>query len=141
LFFGFAATVTIGLALAIWYVGVRIVAADEVAPPIQTIGAPAISTPPLAATPPVPATPPAPDLYLQIASLGPKQDGRLVRSLQAQGFRAQVEPGPAADDEARIDEASILVGPFSSHAKLEQGRLKLQSGGILAVETTQSVGR
>ena len=28
LFFGFAATVTIGLALASWYVGVRIVSAD-----------------------------------------------------------------------------------------------------------------
>jgi hypothetical protein len=136
LFFGFAATVTIGLALATWYVGVRIVEADEVTPPIQVIGAPAISTPPLAVAPPLPATPTAPELYLQIAGLGPKQDARLVRSLQAQGFHAQAEPGSGADDEARI-----IVGPFSSHAKLEQGRRKLQSGGILAVETEQAGGR
>ena len=32
LLWGFGATVTIGLTLATWYVGVRIVAADEVAP-------------------------------------------------------------------------------------------------------------
>ena len=49
LFFGFAGTVTIGLALASWYLCVRIVAADQAAPPSASTAAPAISTPASAA--------------------------------------------------------------------------------------------
>jgi hypothetical protein len=66
LLFGFAGTVTIGLALASWYVGVRIVAANEIAP----FGTPA----PSRAPGPSPVAAPPADLYLQVAGLGPKRD-------------------------------------------------------------------
>jgi hypothetical protein len=102
--FGFA-SVTVGLALGIWYVGVRIVSADEIVPATNSSA-----------------------LYLQVASLGSKQAEDSVRSLEDIGFRAQVQ----ARDE---DHARILVGPFSNHGELEQAQRKLQSAGVLAVET------
>ena len=96
LLFGFAATVTVGLALASWYVGVRIVAADELGPsttspsqPLNVALAPATVVPPPAAAPEakISITPPT-SLYLQVAGLGPKQDAGFLRSLHAKGFRA-----------------------------------------------------
>jgi len=102
--FGFA-SVTVGLALGIWYVGVRIVSADEIVPSTNSRA-----------------------LYLQVASLGPKQAEDSVRSLENEGFRAQIQ----ARDE---DHARILIGPFSTHAEMEQAQRKLQSAGVLAVET------
>jgi cell division septation protein DedD len=139
LFFGFAATVTVGLALASWYVGVRIVSADEVKPPSATTSAPVNAAP---APPPVVApasaaeksmaeafwyTVPPTVLYLQAAGLGPKQDASFVKSLQTKGFSAQVQ--------ARDDDSLILIGPFSNHAAMEQAQRKLQSAGVLAIES------
>ncbi len=134
LLFGFAATVTVGLALASWYVGVRIVAADELgssaAPPSQLVNVapapPAVVQPP--ATAPVAKISLAPptSLYLQVAGLGPKQDAGFLRSLHAKGFRAQVQP----------DNAFILIGPFTTQAEMERAQRKLQSTGVLAVETS-----
>jgi cell division protein FtsN len=114
LLWGFGATVTIGLTLATWYVGVRIVAADEVAPP------PAQA---------VQAAAPLQNLYLQVAGLGAQQDAGFVRSLQAKGFEAQVQGGDRADN------ASVLIGPFATPIDLEQAQRKLQSLGVLAIET------
>lgn len=145
LFFGFAGTVTIGLALASWYLCVRIVAAGQAAPPSAATAGSANSTPasPLSASSAVsPQTvtedsmaeafwytvPPPVNLYLQVAGLGPKQDADFVRSLQSRGFRAQIQNRDA-------DNARILIGPFSTHTELEQGQGKLQSEGVLAVET------
>jgi cell division protein FtsN len=129
LLFGFAATVTVGLALASWYVGVRIVAADELGPsttsPIQPVNvapAPATVVPPPAAAK-ISITPPT-SLYLQVAGLGPKQDAGFLRSLHTKGFRAQVQQ----------DNAFILIGPFATHAEMEHAQRKLQSTGVLAVE-------
>jgi hypothetical protein len=122
LLWGFGATVTIGLTLATWYVGVRIVAADEVAPapaPSQVVQA--VAT--------VQAAAPPENLYLQVAGLGTRQDAGFVRSLQAKGFEAQVQGGDRADN------ASILIGPFATHIDLEQAQRKLQSSGVLAIET------
>ena len=136
--FGFAATVTVGLALASWYVGVRIVSADEVAPSNPTT-APVIATPvPAPAAAPASATEnsvgeafwytvPPTVLYLQVAGLGPKQDSIFVRSLQTKGFRAQVQ--------TRDDDSGILIGPFSTRAAMEKAQRKLQSTGVLAIET------
>jgi len=142
LLLGFAATVTVGLALASWYVGVRIVAADEVAPPPAATAAPASPAPlapPPAAVPPTEAedsmaeafwyTVPPAVLYLQVAGLGPKQDSGFVRSLRSKGFSAQVD--------ARDGNPRILIGPFSTHAGMEQAQRKLQSSGVLAVEAAQ----
>lgn len=139
LLFGFAATVTIGLALASWYVGVRIVAADEIAP--SSTPAPSSAAPTLAAEPSGAADPtaiaedaltdaywytaPPADLYLQVAGLGPKRDEGFVKSLQAKGFPARIQTG---------DDTHILIGPYSSRAGLEEGRRQLQSAGVLAVE-------
>jgi cell division septation protein DedD len=129
--FGFAATVTVGLALGSWYVGIRIVAADEVTPSSRTSPAPVSPTP----APPPAAAPPAaapvavpPELYLQVAALGPRQDGNFVRSLEDKGFSAQIENKDNGS-------ARILIGPFSSRAEMEQGQRELQSAGVLAVET------
>lgn len=140
LFFGFAATVTVGLALASWYVGVRIVAADEVAPSNTASGP--VSAAPVAPSPAAPPsvtedsmaeafwyTVPPTVLYLQVAGLGPKQDASFVRSLQTKGFHAQIE--------ARDDNPHILIGPFSTHSGMEQAQRKLQSAGVLAVEAAQ----
>ncbi len=62
LLIGFAASVTIGLALASWYVGVRIVS-------------------------PSPST----ELYLEVAGAGPKRDPSFVRNLEAKGYRMRLQ--------------------------------------------------
>jgi cell division protein FtsN len=137
LFYGFAITITTGLALTSWYVGVRVVAANEVAPSNKTTSevVKAAAGPSRAAAPPAATedsiaeafwydVPPA-VLYLQVAGLGPKQDAGFVRSLLTQGFRAQVQ--------ARDDKATILIGPFSTHVEMEQAQRKLQSSGVLAI--------
>jgi cell division septation protein DedD len=135
LFFGFTVTVTIGLALASWYLGVRIVAADEVAPPSATqqapppvapIGASPIASVTIASTP-VAVAPPV-NLYLQVAGLGPRQDADFVSALQAKGFQGEVQTG---DDGS----PRILIGPYSTHTEMEQAQRKLQSRGVLTVET------
>src|SRR5271155_3395454 len=78
--FGFAASVTIGLALASWYVGVRIVAAGEAAPKISTPSVQAVTPADASASPEDSmaqaywyTVPPA-EFYLEVGSLGPKQD-------------------------------------------------------------------
>jgi hypothetical protein len=131
LLFGFASTVTIGLALASWYVGVRIVSANEVTPSNT------IFVPPAAAAPATPVTgdsiaqahsiPPT-QLYLEAAGLGPKPDVVFVKSLQAKGFQAKIETRGQTL-------ANVLIGPFSSKAEREQGQRALESEGILTVET------
>ena len=139
LFFGFAATVTVGLALGTWYVGVRIVAADEVRPSStsNTVPVSVTTAPPAAAPQAVTAdsmaeaywynVPPA-VFFLQVAGLGPKQDARFVRSLQGRGFHAQAQ---ARDD----GNSRILIGPFSTRAEMELAQRKLQGAGVLADET------
>jgi len=145
--FGFAITVTVGLTLASWYVGVRIVSADEVAPrgasTVAPVGsapvgsapvgsAPADSSPaplPQAPSAAVEVVPPAP-LFLQVAGIGAKQDAGFVRSLQAKGFHAQIH-APNRDNE----NSPILIGPFSTQAEMEQAQRKLQSAGVLAIQS------
>ncbi len=121
LFFGFAATVTLGLALGSWYVGLRIVAVNPAAPsPASSAGRQNV------APVPAPAEPPA-GLYLQLAGLGPAQDAGLVKSLEAQGLHAR----PSGDQH----DARILIGPFSTHDEMEQAQRTLQSAGVLTSET------
>jgi hypothetical protein len=124
LLFGFAATVTIGLALASWYVGVRIVAANGVVlPGITAVNSLNSSPAPPAATPSAPVS----NLYLQVAGLGPQQDAGFLRSLQAKGLNAQIQISDS-------DHLRILIGPFSTRAEMEQEQSKLRSTGVLALE-------
>jgi hypothetical protein len=147
---GFAATVTIGLALASWYVGVRIVAANEAAPVSTALNTSAIASaspvapalqPPAVAVPSkqedVPAIPPPPDLYLQVAGLGPREDASFVKKLAAKGYRARIIKSTTQGEGATNQEDSgILIGPFVGKRALEKAERKLQSAGVLALEVT-----
>jgi hypothetical protein len=113
LLIGFAATVTIGLALGIWYLGVRIVAANgsaqqSTAAPLPSMG----------------------EFYLQVGALGPERDEAFSNALQAKGFLAQIQTRDAGH-------SRILIGPFLTRFDLDQAMQKLQSDGILAVETAR----
>jgi SPOR domain len=140
LYFGFAFVVTAGLALASWYVGVRIVSAEEVVVPAGTsptsVSAPPVTPATSIAAPAVPAPlisiaeeKPV-EFYLQAAGLGPRQDAAFVKSLKARGFHAQAQTPEVGD-------ARIVIGPFSSHAALERAQRKLQGSGVLAVEAVR----
>ena len=111
LLIGFAATVTIGLALGTWYLGVRIVAANGSAQNQASL--PAVG-----------------EFYLQVGALGPERDDAFANALQAKGFLAQIQTRDAGH-------SRILIGPFLRRSDLDQARQKLQSDGILAVETTR----
>ncbi|MBV9771848.1 MAG: hypothetical protein JOZ32_19915 [Bryobacterales bacterium] len=128
---GFAATMAVALGLASWYVGVRIVAAEEAVPPLSA-ARPAVVSAASSATSEgalaeafwytVPA--PRPDFYLQVAGLGPRKDAKFVKWLHAERFHAQVNSA----------EEVILIGPFSGPTELEKARRKLQLAGVLAIE-------
>jgi cell division septation protein DedD len=136
LLIGFAITVTIALALASWYVGGRIVAANEIVP----TGSPAQVSKPLAAPPATQeesmaeaywynVRTPSSELYLQVASLGPTPDSSFVKSLEAKGYRARIQ------NAEKQDQSRILIGPFEARSSLEAAQRKLRSAGVLAIET------
>lgn len=114
LLIGFAVTVTIALGLASWYVGERIVAANEIVPSTKAEPAAAV---------------PARELYLQVASLGPQADSSFVKQMEARGYRARVQSGNHTQD------TRILIGPFAERSSLEEAERNLQSAGVLAIET------
>jgi hypothetical protein len=125
LFFGFTATVTVGLALGSWYVGVRIVAADEIglknaAPaPEKTSMAKALWS-----------TVPSSQFYLQVAGFGPKRSADLLSALRTEGLQAQVQAGENAH-------SYILIGPFPNLADMEREQYKLLLEGVLAADATR----
>jgi cell division septation protein DedD len=140
LLIGFAATVTIALALASWYVGVRIVAANEAiraSRPAPVSEAPAVI--PAAQPDSTPANfwdtvaPPTPALYLEVASLGAEKDSRFVKRLERKGYQARIE-ALANQPAANQDDGRILIGPFSARSELEEAQSKLRSAGVLATE-------
>jgi|SRR5580698_4211228 hypothetical protein len=136
LLFGFAATMTVGLALASWYVGIRIVAANELAPRTSTPPASPLAAKDNSIAAEAWHTVPQANLYLEVAGLGPQQDADFVRSVQAKGLKAQVQTRQIQNgDGIRDERARILIGPYSNHAEVEQARHELQSAGVLAVET------
>lgn len=131
----FALTVTVGLTLASWYLGVRIVAADEVtainSAPREPLASAQVRPSGAQREPNVArywdALPISP-FYLQAAGIGPKQDASFARSLRAKGFQAQVQAGEGGT-------TRIVIGPFSTHAQMDEVQRKLQIAGVLAVET------
>jgi|SRR5271165_1061529 len=135
LLIGFAATTTIALALASWYVGVRIVAANQAIP----ASSPAPVPHPPAVMPAQPDSAasnswdtvagPAPPLYLEVASLGREKDSSFVKRLEKKGFGARI------DAAANRGDGRVLIGPFSARSELEEAARKLRSAGVLATET------
>jgi cell division septation protein DedD len=135
LLIGFAATVTLALALASWYVGVRIVAANEAIP----VSSPApVAHPPVAMPAAQPdstaenfwdrVAPPTPALYLQVASLGAEKDSGCVKRLEEKGYRARIEVA------ANQEHGRILIGPFSARSELEEAERDLRTAGVPATE-------
>jgi len=137
LLIGFAATVTIALALASWYVGVRIVAANQTIP--ASSPAPAPNPPAVTPAPQPDSAPnywdtvagPTPALYLEVASLGPERDSSFVKKLERKGYGARIEAT------AHHGDGRVLIGPFSARSELEEAERKLRSSGVLATETAR----
>ena len=155
-YMGFAGTMALGLSLAGWYVGGRILAAEQSSP--VTVAIPSVISPSQASAPQVmtqeAATPesgstviqpvqasdlhpevvehtvaaPAPQVFLEVAGLGEKQDASYVKKLRAKGFSARVDAG-SSEDVRRI-----LIGPFADRQAVDKAQRKLQAQGILALE-------
>lgn len=140
---GFASLVTVGLALAGWYVGERVFAAEAGPGPaplsvVAQAAAPAVSRldsapaqSPEAIAPPPEVQPVLPQYYLQIATLGTDQDLKYLKRLQKRGYNAHLETSPA--DPA----GQILIGPYTEASELRRARLRLAAAGILAMETAR----
>ena len=144
IFFCFGSAMALGLALAGWYVGGRILAAEQTAPANSSsviipaaapstqsqVGAPA----PPAQTQTQPAVPaaiaPPPQFFLEVAGLGAKPDALFVKKLHARGLTALIDSG------SEKDPRRILIGPFADHQGVEKAQRKLQAFGVLALERT-----
>jgi cell division protein FtsN len=133
----FTGTCVFGLALAGWYVGNRIYAADAVHS--DAVLSPALEMPNnirLPVPPPVgfviPASAPkSPEFYLQTAALGDAQDLKFIKQLHTKGYAAKMDES-SADGTDRI-----LIGPYGDRAALERARRKLAGAGILAAESSR----
>ena len=129
---GFGITTLLGLTMAGWYVGGRILAIQKVhaAPKPKTV----VATPapsPLTAVP-VPAPPVeeskhAGQRYLQLAALGPHSTKDYLKMLNSRGMHPIVAPGP----EANL--FRILIGPYPDKSALEKEQQALQTAGIEAL--------
>jgi len=139
---GFASLVTIGLALAGWYVGERILVAQaphtgpEPLAPAAAYPTPAPASPstgasssPLTAQALQPALLPLmAEYYLQVTALGTPQDLKFLQQLQSRGLKAHLETTPT--DQTGL----ILIGPYDGEPALRRARARLAASGILANE-------
>jgi len=152
-YFGFAATMALSLALAGWYLGGRIFAAEQshtstaepeatrspltspAPPPLvpQSADANASATLPLTVVEPLPARP-VPKLFLEVAGLGPEEDAKYVRKMEARGFHARIQAGADNQDD---EDRRILIGPFLDRQELVRAQRKLAVTGVLALEREQ----
>jgi len=126
LLIGFAATVTVGLGLASWYVGARIEAAGAE----TTNRAPAVSKAEVSPSQPLTAVAAAPELYLSVAGLGVQKDSIFANKLEAEGYQARIQSGTDQEGDR------ILIGPFAGRTALEEAERKLAADGVLATEIT-----
>jgi cell division septation protein DedD len=148
-FIGFAATVTVGLALAGWYVGGRIFAAEKAHPVAVVIAKPVPEAPPSASAPtatvitepvviepekPKPATEAAPiwnaiepqsgELYLQLATMGPNSTNEYLKILDGKGIHPRIAPGPTETLHR------LVIGPYPDKTALEKEQQELEAAGI-----------
>ena len=154
-FIGFAATITIGLAIAGWYVGGRIFAAEKVhaaaiekpaaagpvivksveaTPVVEPIVAEPINVAPKTAKPSETATPAwdtvepqSGDLYLQLAAMGPNSTKDYLKALDAKGIHPRIAPGPSENLHR------LLIGPYPDKAALEKEQQELEAAGIESI--------
>ena len=146
-FIGIAATITVGLALAGWYLGGRIFASEKVhaaaitkpaaAGPViaKTIEAVPVAEPVTVAAETAKTTADAPpawntvdpqsgELYLQLAAMGPNSTNEYLKMLDAKGIHPRIAPGPS-DNLHRL-----VIGPYPDKAALDKEQLELQAAGI-----------
>jgi cell division protein FtsN len=134
-FIGFAATITIGLGLAGWYVGGRIYAAEKVHPvaiakavPVAAVVEP-VAIPvaiPVEKSKPVwnAVEPQSGELYLQLATMGPNSTNEYLKALDAKGVHPRLAPGPSETLHR------LLLGPYPDRATIEKQQQELQAAGI-----------
>lgn len=138
-YIGFATMVTIGLALAGWYVGERILVApaphtgpeplaSAKAYPTPAAAPTGASSTPLTAQAPQPVLLPLTEYYLQVTALGTSQDLKFLKQLQSRGLKARLETTPVDPT------GSILIGPYADETALRHARARLAASGILANE-------
>ena len=138
-FIGIAATITVGLALAGWYLGGRIFASEKVHAAVPVIAKTIEATPivepvavggetakPTADTPPAWNTvdPKSGELYLQLAAMGPNSTNEYLKMLDAMGIHPRVAPGPS-DNLHRL-----VIGPYPDKSALEKEQQELEAAGI-----------
>ncbi len=138
---GFATLVTVGLALAGWYVGQRILVAQAPNPATEPFAAAPVAPMPAAVLRPIVTpqiTPPAvtaqpllplTEYYLQVTALGTAQDLKFLKQLQGRGFKAHLETTPT--DQTGL----ILIGPYADQPAVRRVGARLADSGILASET------
>ena|SRR5579862_2509828 len=135
---GFATLVTVGLALAGWYVGQRILVAQAPLPVTEPFTSAPVDPMPAAARPTIPTAPlaeasqpllPLTEYYLQVSALGTAQDLKFLKQLQARGFKAHLETTP------RDQTGLILIGPYTDQPAVRRAGARLADSGILATET------
>src|ERR1700693_1199257 len=136
-FIGFAATITIGLTVAGWYVGGRIFAAEKVhaAAIVQPVSsAPVLEIANPVESAPIPSIPEAPawntvepqpgDLYLQLPTMAPNPTNDYLKPLDAKGIHPRIAPGPSENLHR------LLIGPYPDQAAVEKEQQELESAGI-----------
>ena len=119
----FASTMTLGLGLAVAYLGTRIAVSGQTAS-----NTPAVIQTPVVEPQAVAATP-LPNLYLKVPSLGMKSDREFLASMERKGVPTSLQTTQA--------EIRIVMGPFLDRAAMELEQRKLQSEGIIATEVSQ----
>jgi hypothetical protein len=127
MFIGFAATITIGLAIAGWYVGGRIFAAEKAHPIViakAVPSAPVIVKPTTSAQAWNTVDPKSGDLYLQLAALGTNSTNEYLKTLNAKGIHPHIAPGPSEGLHR------ILIGPYADKAALKKELQALRTAGI-----------
>jgi cell division septation protein DedD len=137
-FLTFLSMVLVGLGLAGWYVGQRIVAAETQpsAQPAAVVQPAALILPAAVVTTSQPTPsfttetllPLRVEYYLQIAALGTAEDARYLKQLQSKGYQAQFDAATSHHD------GRILIGPYFDDNAMERARARLVSSGILATE-------
>jgi cell division septation protein DedD len=146
-FIGIAATITVGLALAGWYVGGRIFASEKVhaaaitkpvaaapmfartieaTPVVEPVTVAAETAKPTADAPPVWNTvdPQSGELYLQLAAMGPNSTNEYLKMLDAKGIHPRVAPGPSESLHR------LVIGPYPDKGALEKEQQELEAAGI-----------